>query len=964
MGLRFGDFELDERAGELRKHGLKIRLQDQSLQILLMLLERPGEVVLREEIRRKLWPNNTIVEFDHSINAAIKRLRNALGESAEEPGFIETLAKRGYRFVGEASRESEDQAKAADDSPREPATTSVDGLIGKTFSNYRLFGKLGSGGMGVVYRAEDTKLGRHVALKFLPAEFAGDATARQRFEREARSASALNHPGICAIYGLEELDGQPAIVMELVEGETLEARLARGPIAREQALTLAVQIAAALAEAHRKGIVHRDLKPSNIMLTGKSTWGVKILDFGIARMESDAPGLTRTGVVAGTLQYMSPEQAEGKPTDSRSDIYSFGVVLNEMLTGNRTREVAGSGPLERLLRRCLEQDREERWQSARDLKVEMEWIAQPRQQPSAPERSRRQTSRLAWAVGAVSVVTLALAVILAWRQFDRAPVRNWMFSLGAVRGLGGPALVSPDGSAVIYGSPRGMILRRMDSTAEDVVYSMKQIADTPAFSPDGRQVGFPTAGSDSRYIRVPLPNGEPELMFSAPEPLRGSAWGPDGTILTAALVVGGPSGLYIVPPGAHTPARVQVALDPNGVFFNPEFLPDGKNILFAWNIHGVNAGIYLATLENGKITRGPLLLRKNMTAGHYSPVRGGMLLYVDNDKLYARKLNVARGTLEGSPQQIVDGVFSDPSHAVANFSVSRNGVLVWQDGRTSLAQLTWFDRTGKILGTAGPPGYPYAAELSPDEKHILLYTPVDDIGHGVAEADKSGIVSLPGAEQAIWMPDSARILFLRRAEDGSGAAVLIRALDSGAERELTRLPVIFLDQVSPDGKFLLYRAGEEIFFLRLDDPRAASKPVTKAFRAVFSPDGRWVAYLNGSDLYAQRFPSGGLPIQLTTIGRTLHVAGANPVWRGDGKELLYLSGATLYSLRVELEADTIRAAKPEALFNVRVPAGLTANSVPLAVTRDGSRILFAQGAEQPDPQLTYVMTNWESVLPR
>src|SRR5579859_8162957 len=278
--LRFGDFELDVRAGELRKHDIRIRLQDQSFQILLMLLERPGEVVLRDEIRRKLWPNNTIVEFDHSINAAIKRLRNALLESAEKPRFIETLAKRGYRFMGQVSVENAGVSFVEVEDPPPAGTSDPENLRGASFSNFRVLDKLGSGGMGVVYRADDLKLGRQVALKFLhaPTDELPDSTI-QRFEREARAASALNHPNICTVHSVDTFAGQPVIVMELLDGETLESRMARSRLPREQAIALAIQIAGALSEAHRRGIVHRDLKPANIMLT-KS--GVKVLDFGLA----------------------------------------------------------------------------------------------------------------------------------------------------------------------------------------------------------------------------------------------------------------------------------------------------------------------------------------------------------------------------------------------------------------------------------------------------------------------------------------------------------------------------------------------------------------------------------------------------------------------------------------------------------------------------------------------------------
>jgi len=382
--FRSGPYEFDGRAAELRKHGVRIKLREQPAQILLLLLEHPGEVVLREEIRLRLWPNNTNVEFDHGINAAIQKLREALCESAETPRYVETVARRGYRFLGEVEKVC--QAEVAPS--REPETAD---LSGQKVSHYRIVSELGSGGMGVVYLAEDLRLERKVALKFLSS--GGDElpeSAMERCEREARAAAALNHPNVCTVYGVEKFGDQPVIVMELVEGETLEARLRKGPLPFDHALAFSIQIARALAEAHRKGVVHRDLKPSNIMVT-KS--GAKVLDFGVAKMNRPYPAGETTaveGAVAGSLKYMSPEQARGEEVDARSDIFSFGVVMYEMFTGklpfrretgaDEIAAISERDPpqltppaLDRAVRRSLAKDAEERWQSSRDLGAELEW---------------------------------------------------------------------------------------------------------------------------------------------------------------------------------------------------------------------------------------------------------------------------------------------------------------------------------------------------------------------------------------------------------------------------------------------------------------------------------------------------------------------------------------------------------------------------------------------------------------
>src|SRR5579859_4862640 len=366
--IRFGAFELDSKSGELRKSGLKIHLREQPFRILAMLLERPGEIITREEIQKILWPNDTVVEFEHSINAAIKALRVALGDDADNPRFVETLPRRGYRFIAPIVAPVSPPAVVAAGLSRQFENGGVKPpLQQESGARYRLLEKLGAGGMGEVYKAEDLKLGRAVALKFLPEDFSSDAKALERFKREAQLASSLNHPHICAIYDTGELDGRQFISMELVEGETLAARLANPKLENRNAklepkadfdfpvsnfvpidsvLEYGIETAGALAAAHRLGIIHRDLKPQNIMLT-KS--GIKLLDFGLAKVVgaihepplpdlATADSLTAQGAIMGTLHYMAPEQLEGKSADARTDIFAFGCVLYEMATGKRAFE--------------------------------------------------------------------------------------------------------------------------------------------------------------------------------------------------------------------------------------------------------------------------------------------------------------------------------------------------------------------------------------------------------------------------------------------------------------------------------------------------------------------------------------------------------------------------------------------------------------------------------------------------
>jgi serine/threonine protein kinase/DNA-binding winged helix-turn-helix (wHTH) protein/tetratricopeptide (TPR) repeat protein len=454
---RFGVFELDLKAGELHKDGQTVLLQEQPLQVLRMLVVRAGGLVTREEIQKKLWPNDTVVEFDHGINTAIQKLRQALGDSADKPTYIQTVARRGYRFVMPVERLDTSAPIARDIGigPRSTDETGVQvrlepvGLTGKTVSHYRVLGIVGGGGMGVVYKAEDLKLGRAVALKFLPEEVGDDPRALERFQREARTASSLNHPNICTIYEIEEHEGQPFIVMELLEGRTLRDQLAAATLAAEplsigQVLNFALQISEGLEAAHEKGIIHRDIKPANIFITTKGV--AKILDFGLAKLVlrpsavhaipaelggKESLTLSRAGVAIGTAAYMSPEQVRGQPLDARTDLFSFGLVLYEMATGQRAFTGEGAtavqdailnhapappaelnpelpSNLQDVIQKCLEKDRNPRYQNAAEVRAGLEKV-----------KRRREHSLLSrWkllATAAVVVIAL-LAGGLYWRS--------------------------------------------------------------------------------------------------------------------------------------------------------------------------------------------------------------------------------------------------------------------------------------------------------------------------------------------------------------------------------------------------------------------------------------------------------------------------------------------------------------------------------------------------------------------
>ncbi|MGA7412047.1 MAG: protein kinase, partial [Bryobacteraceae bacterium] len=455
--VRFGAFELNIKAGELNKNRRRVHLQEQPLQILKMLLEHPGEVVTMEAIRRTLWPNNTVVEFDNSIHAAIKKLRLAVGVSAEKPRYVETVARRGYRLrmpvEWVAQQSAGVQTSTAVGGLKSPTSYAAN-LIGKKVSHYRVLEMLGGGGMGLVYKAEDIKLGRRVALKFLPEELASDPLALERFEREARAASTLDHPNICTIYEVEEYEGRPFIVMQLLEGQTLQELNQSGilvkPVQLEKLLDLAIQIVGGLEAAHERGIIHRDIKPANIFITLRGE--AKILDFGLAQLnggeELAAPtgetgqatdtSLTRTGVAMGTAPYMSPEQVRGERLDARTDLFSFGLVLYEMATGQRAfrgetaatlheaiaacvpspaRELNSELPakLEEIINKSLEKDIEKRYQAASEIRADLRSAAEglSHQNPASGHRlpffrrlAHQAMTRQWWLIAAAGVFTV------------------------------------------------------------------------------------------------------------------------------------------------------------------------------------------------------------------------------------------------------------------------------------------------------------------------------------------------------------------------------------------------------------------------------------------------------------------------------------------------------------------------------------------------------------------------------
>jgi len=661
--FRFGMFQLDLRAKELRRNGVKVRVPDQSIQVLAMLLADPGEVVTREAVHHKLWPNGTIVEFDNCINAAIKRLRLALEDSAETPRYIETLPRLGYRFIGPIEHKP---ALAEEPIPADKLKAVADEREGGVISHYRIKKKIGSGGMGVVYQAEDTRLGRIVALKFLPDVFSDDQASLERFAREGRVISALNHPNICTLYDVGQTDGHPFLAMEFLEGQTLLQLIATGPVPFDKILEIGIQIADALDAMHAKGIVHRDINPSNIFVTSQGP--AKIMDFGLAKLTPEKASLllkisdiqdarTTPGSPIGTVAYMSPEQAQGEEIDARSDVFSFGAVLYEMLAGRpafgrdspATTLAAilrdeppplaqidkyGVPSLARIIARCLRKSPATRYQVIADVKLALQELASDAQQPigdSAQQAPRfRRQSWLTAALGVLLGIVLTLAGVFIRKPRQAAHQAGpTLTRLTSDAGLATDPAFSPDGKLLAYASDHSSsgfeIWIRQVSGGEPLQLTRDGFDNRePAFSADGSTVVFSSKRAGGGIYLMPVLGGEPQRIASQG---RRPRFSPDGKLV--AYWVG--SNIDIGPQNSQNVALVPATGGPARILTSgflvarsPVWSPDGKRLLFlgakraAAYQYGDNFDWWIAPVAGGSPE--PLHLRdKGRLAEMYYP---------------------------------------------------------------------------------------------------------------------------------------------------------------------------------------------------------------------------------------------------------------------------------------------------------------------------------------------------------
>jgi Tol biopolymer transport system component len=872
---------------------------------------------------------------------------------------------------------------------------------GTKLGPYEILSPIGAGGMGEVYKARDTRLERTVAVKVLPSHTASSPEVRQRFEREAKTISQLSHPHICALYDVGREGETEYLVMELLEGETLSERLAKGPLPLEQTLRYGTEIADALDKAHRQGIVHRDLKPGNAMIT-KS--GVKLLDFGLAKAMAPAAkpgsltslptqqGLTREGTILGTFQYMAPEQLEGKEADGRTDIFAFGAVLYEMATGRKAFSGASQASLisaimqndpppisaaqrmsppalDRVVKTCFAKNPEDRWQSAADVGKELKWIAEGSAAgvaaPLAVTSRRRRREGIAWGAAALAGLVAAGTLFLS-RRPPVIPSPRMVLSILPPAGVGWTDFfaLSPDGRRLAFvGSGEGRTqiwIQALDEEAARAVAGTEN-AEDPFWSPDGRSLAFL---AQSKLRKLELESGAIQVICDA-DLGRGASWSREGVILFANS---SSANLSRVAAAGGTPVAATRLDAARGDVIHrwPDFLPDGRRfIVFVRTTNPATTGIYLGALGSTDLK----FWQRSGEAGLF--MRPDRLLYARGDSLVAQHVDVGQLRFVGEPETILR--LLDVAQVAGFrrlFSVSDSGVLAFRDAGYQ-GPILWFDRSGKVVGktsaiaAVGNTGI----ALSPDD-NLVAYSSGNlsnsDIWILDLKRDVASRFTFGEAANAPAFSRNGKAVYYRFL-GSQQFEVRRKAVQGGAEEPVFSGRAFESPQdETPDGKTLILQntnRSSDIWSLPLQgDGKLVPLVATSASERNprLSPDGRWLAY--GSDesghveVYVRRFPATDEKWQVSTRG------GGWPYWRGDGKEIFYVGiDGILMAVRVSAAGEAFSVGAPEMLFQTRFRnLNMLRQYVPSA---DGKRFLLIHPAQDPAASPMRVLLNWRTATP-
>jgi hypothetical protein len=859
-------------------------------------------------------------------------------------------------------------------------------LIGQSIAHYRVTAKLGSGGMGEVYRATDSKLGRDVALKVLPPSVVQDVQHMQRFQREAQLLASLNHPNIAAIYGLEHHDRVQALAMELVDGPTLAERISAGAVPLHEALPIARQIAEALEYAHEKGIIHRDLKPANVKLT--SGGAVKVLDFGLAKAlrddavpvdVSNSPTLslaaTKAGLVLGTAAYMSPEQARGKQVDRRADIWSFGAVLYEMLSGARafpgedasetlatvikdqpdwSKLPAGTPRhIERLLRRCLAKDPRQRLQAIGDARLELDEssLAAEESAPGAAVPAPRSAYANVFA-GAMAIAALALGAALAW-NFKPAPasppqvrvaelLRTEDMPNTPTLRIQGLVAFSPDGAKFVLATQRGLLLRSLD-LLESALLPGTEGAASPFFSPDNRWIGFQ---KDGQLRKIPVAGGA-VTAICASGPLASATWGPDNSILIGGTF----AGILRVSPGGGTPAVI-VSPQPGRIYLRPRALPDGKSFLYLRGLPG-NRELWEIVQQSFGKDDATVVMRGANDAVY---VPSGHLVYAQGTDLFAIAYDPKSRKTRGEAVALAQNVSVSTGLSTAHFAVSNTGTLAYIEDRDSIfrSRLVAVDRLGKAkVLTAEVRDYS-DPRVSPDGRMVAVHLQDDQNDVWVADIARGTITRLsydPGEDETpAWSPDGRWVAWAATRADTPRGIYRRRADGSGAEELLWKAELhTHLREWLADGKTMVIEqldAARNTDILLLE---VGEKPSVRVFlqtpfnerNSRVSPDGRWIVYTSDEsgrdEIYLQSFPEPGGKMQVSASG------GNEAVWSRDGRTIYFRAEGSIQAVDFRAQPRP-SVGKPEVLFAERFESPQTGGHTGYDALPGGG-LLMIQSAE-------------------